>query len=274
MAWRRPVHLVSNGEPQAQPMAVQAESLSVEAQDEFGIDQSTAEFPEIKIVARPDPDLVPASRRDLQTLGDHDWHDEANRRRAAGHLTRLESALAKGRTRRAEKARAAFMATVHADRIARARTVAREHGLRMDRAGRGPVLDHPVMHHQRRMSWRIYPLEAYHGIELPDRARRVMRTWEAEAGVFDRYYLADEVPDLSPQATERLVTLRAARTGTDAARTAASLAGRLTQALISAPAQAGAATANVAVRPDPCLIGVISGDGSDGDWFILDRWRH
>jgi hypothetical protein len=139
------------------------------------------------------------------------------------------------------------------------------------------------------MSWRIYPLEAYHGIELPDRARRVMRTWEAEAGVFDRYYLADEVPDMGPETTDRLVTLHVARTGTEIAREAArttrrgvgrvaagavAIAGRVAQAAVTAPARGGAATSAALVRPDPCLIGVISGDGCDGDWFILDRWRH
>lgn len=258
--------------------------------DQNGIDQDTIEFPEIKIIARPQETAleVPAPAVP-QAIADHVWHLDSNRQRAAKHLQRLEKAMDSAKSGTAERARMAFLATVHSDRIARARTVAREHGLKFERAGRGPLLDHPVLHQQRRLDWRIYPLEAYHGIELPERARRVMRTWEAEAGIFDRYYLADEVAADTAQTTERLVSLRTARgtsrVAAEAAREASGAAakiaggvlsgvGRVAAALVTAPARGTAVTSMALVRPDPCLIGVVSADGVNGDWFILARWRH
>ncbi|HVE91034.1 MAG TPA: hypothetical protein VNE62_01860 [Actinomycetota bacterium] len=224
-----------------------------------------------------------------QDLVTRTWFHEANRRRAHVLLGRLEKAVASGRLRRAEHVRMLFLAAVQGDRVARAKAAARRRGLRMERAGRGPLLDHPVLHQQRRLAWRIYPLEGFHGIELPERAARVKAAWDTEGGVFDRYYLADEVPEPASAAVGRLVTLHAAKAGSAAAVTAgrsaatgagraagalAGAAGRVASAIVSAPALASAATSRAIVMPDPCLIGVISPDGRSGEWFILDRWRH
>lgn len=237
--------------------------------------------PQIRIVTRVASDIAIARRVEADVAKteaqDRIWFASGLQQKAATALAKLETALESGHTNQAQRARTAFLRCIQRDRVARAIEIARTLGLTMQKAGRGPLLDHPVLHRQRRLAWRIYPLEAYHGIELPGRARRILDQWETHGGVFDRFYLADEVAGPAPA----LVTLRAAKSaaalgssGAGLAARAASVLGRAAGAIITAPARASAASSRALVGPDPCLIGVLSADGVNAEWFILDRWRH
>jgi hypothetical protein len=166
------------------------------------------------------------------------------------------------------------------------KTIARAEGLHLERAGRGPLFDVPVLHRQRRLAWRIYPLDALHGIDLPERAARLKASWDRH-GVFTRYYLADEIPAPTAVVADRLVTPRVMAHGAGAFGAALAtlrVAGARTMAAASRTVAAGMratlrgparATARaLPVPPDPCLIGVVSIDEEIGEWFVLDRWRH
>ncbi len=151
------------------------------------------------------------------------WHSDHFRGRADAALVRMEKALAKSRFRKAAKCRTAWMSSEHQDRLARARTVARDTGLRLDPMGRGPVAELRTVHYRDRLPWGLRPIQSYHHGDLPDRAASVVDAWNAQGGVFDAYVIADEPPGTAP-------------------------------------------------FPTHCLVGMISSDGRQADWFILDRW--
>lgn len=254
--------------------------------------QATTEPPRVVIVdrepvglvavgdGRPTPDF--AGLPYLQTTT---WTAPAARRRALDLYDAYLRALEHDRPRRAARLWTRFAATVRGDRIALARRIAAANGLGLERAGRGPLFDRPVVHRQHRAAWKIYPLEALHGIELPPRAASIKQTWEGAGSPFARWYLADEIAEPASTAADRLATVRAARAAAKLAAATAAGAGSLAltagraaggaaRALVSMPAVVASKATHAIVPPDPCLIGVVSVDAEAGEWFILDRWRH
>ena len=141
----------------------------------------------------PNVRLVAVAQRTVHVgEGDTGWHTDRFRSRAERLLDAWEAALAAGKTRRAARLRSAWMHAVHQDRLAYAREMARLKGLRLDPMGRGPVVDHPVVHYRDRLPWSLKPLGPYDLEELPDRAASVVETWNGSGWVFDRLYVADE----------------------------------------------------------------------------------
>jgi hypothetical protein len=133
------------------------------------------------------------------------WHSDRFRQRADHVFGRMEKALSKKRFRKAAKRRASWMACVHHDRVARARSVARDTGLRLDPMGRGPVPELRTICYRDRLPWGLRPVRAYDHDDLPDRAASVVEAWNALGGVFDRYIVADEPPGTAPFPTHVLV---------------------------------------------------------------------
>jgi hypothetical protein len=78
------------------------------------------------------------------------------------------------------------------DRLAYAREIARERGLRLDAMGRGPLVDRPTVHYRDRLPWSLTPVAPYVTEELPHRAASVIESWNGSGWVFDRLYVADE----------------------------------------------------------------------------------
>jgi hypothetical protein len=133
------------------------------------------------------------------------WHSDRFKDRADAAFVRMERALAKGRFAKAAKLRAAWMASVHADRLARARSASRDTGLRLDPMGRGPIPELRTLHYRDRLPWRLNPVRAYDHDDLPDRASSVIDAWNAQGDVFDSYVVADEPPGTAPFPTHCLV---------------------------------------------------------------------
>jgi hypothetical protein len=117
----------------------------------------------------------------------------------------MEKALAAGRTAKAAQHRATFMYNVHVDRLAKARSTARQNGLRLDPMGRGPLPELPTLHYRDRLPWGLVPLGRYDHDDLPDRASSVVEAWNALGEVFDRYVVADEPPGVAPFPTHCLI---------------------------------------------------------------------
>lgn len=141
--------------------------------------------PNITLVSVPQPTVHVGQ-------GDTGWHAGRFRERADQLLETWERALAAGKERKARRLRSAWMHTSHLDRLAYAREVARERGLRLDPMGRGPVVDRPTVHYRDRLPWALKPLGHYELDELPYRAGSVMESWNGSGWVFDRLYVADE----------------------------------------------------------------------------------
>jgi hypothetical protein len=120
------------------------------------------------------------------------WQSERFQHRADELFTALEDAVKRGRDKKAERLRAAWLHQVHLDRIAWARETARERGLRMDPVGRGPVVERPTVHMRDRLPWYLTPVGRYRDRRLPDRAAEVLDTWNGSGSVFDGLYVADE----------------------------------------------------------------------------------
>jgi hypothetical protein len=166
----------------------------------------------------------PVAARTIELRNDPPaWHDPANQARAEQLFGELEGALYAGKARRAERLRAAWLRTLHTDRLGRARTSAASNSLRLDPMGRGPVVDRPTLHFRDRLPWGLLPLSPYDGAGLPDRARSIVDEWTSLGEAFDSFVVADEPP-------------------------------------------------GTASFPTHCLIGAISIDGRQADWFVLDRW--
>lgn len=137
--------------------------------------------------------LVPVPQPTIHVgEGDPGWHVQRLQGRADSLFGAWQKALDNGKTRKAARLRAAWMHTVHMDRLAYAREIARERGLRLDPMGRGPVVDRPTVHYRDRLPWGLKPLGHYESDELPFRAASVVETWNGSGWVFDRLYLADE----------------------------------------------------------------------------------
>ena len=120
------------------------------------------------------------------------WHSPANEAKAQSHLEALEKALEAGRTRRANRHRAAYLSTLHTDRVAGARAAAERHNLRLDPMGRGPLFDRPTVYYRDRLPWGIVPLSSYRDDRLAPRAGSIVDAWNDAGDVFDYYYMADE----------------------------------------------------------------------------------
>jgi hypothetical protein len=133
------------------------------------------------------------------------WWTDRYRERGEAAFARMEKALASGRHAKADAARVAFLHNVHLDRLARARSAARDNGLRLDPMGRGPVPDGPVLHYRDRLPWCLVPVPHHDRDELPDRAASVVAAWNALGDVFDRYIVADEPPGVAPFPTHCLI---------------------------------------------------------------------
>lgn len=141
----------------------------------------------------PNVRLVPMPQRTLHISEPQpDWHTERFQSRADELFTAWERALHVGKERRAGRLRSAWMHTAHLDRIAYAREVAQERGLRLDSMGRGPLVDHPTVHYRDRLPWALVPADRYATHELPDRAAAVIEMWNGSGWVFDQLYVADE----------------------------------------------------------------------------------
>jgi hypothetical protein len=137
--------------------------------------------------------LVPMPQRTVQvTEPDLEWHTQRFGRRAEELFQAWEQALVAGRSRRAARLRSAWMHTAHLDRIAYAREVAEERGLRLDAMGRGPLVDRATVHYRDRLPWVLTPAGRYDTETLPDRAASVIETWNGSGWVFDSFYVADE----------------------------------------------------------------------------------
>lgn len=137
--------------------------------------------------------LVPVPQRTVHVgEGDTGWHVDRLRGRAAELFEAWEKALAGGKKHRADRLRAAWIHTAHVDRLAYAREIARERGLRLDAMGRGPVVDIPTVHYRDRLPWALTPLGHYDADRLPHRAESVVEAWNGSGWVFDRLYIADE----------------------------------------------------------------------------------
>jgi hypothetical protein len=132
------------------------------------------------------------------------WHNPSNEARARSHLDAIEKALQQGRSRRANRHRAAYLSTLHTDRVAGARSTAGEHNLRLDPMGRGPLIDRPTVYYRDRLPWGILPLTPYRDDRLPPRAGSIVEAWNDAGEVFDRYYMADE-PRTSCFPTQSLI---------------------------------------------------------------------
>jgi len=120
------------------------------------------------------------------------WCIDRNRDRAQSAYAELVRALDSGSHRRARKARAAWMAAVHRDRLAHAKEVAGTCELRLDPMGRGPLVDLPTTHYRDRLPWSLLPLQRYDDDNLPLRASSILDAWNEHGDIFDRYYLAHE----------------------------------------------------------------------------------
>lgn len=120
------------------------------------------------------------------------WHVQRLHGRAAELFIRWERALAEGKERKAARLRSAWMHTAHLDRLAYAREIARERGLRLDPMGRGPLVDYPTVHYRDRLPWALTPVGQYEADKLPYRAASVVELWNGSGWVFDRLYAADE----------------------------------------------------------------------------------
>jgi len=140
-----------------------------------------------------------------------DWHNPDNERKASAHLASLDEALARGRGRRADRARTAFLQLLHTDRVAGARAAAGRIGLRLDPMGRGPVFDRPTVYYRDRLPWFIQPVSSYGDDCLPPRASSIVDAWNTAGEIFDRYYTAEE-PRTTCFATQSLIGV----IGTDA----------------------------------------------------------
>lgn len=131
---------------------------------------------------------------------DQEWHSARNRDRANAQLQRLSDAIASGNTKRADRLRSAWLHTLQADRLSRARAVSCEQGLRLDAIGRGPLCDNSTTHYRDRLPWGVTPLATYGDDRVPDRAAAVIDEWNGAGDVFDAYFLADEPPSNSMRA--------------------------------------------------------------------------
>jgi hypothetical protein len=120
------------------------------------------------------------------------WHNPSNEAKAHAHLASMDAALEQGRTRRANRHRAAFLQALHTDRVAGARAAAGHHSLRCDPMGRGPLFDLPTAYYRDRLPWTIQPVASYRDDLLPPRAGSIVEGWNEIGEIFDRYYLADE----------------------------------------------------------------------------------
>ncbi len=137
--------------------------------------------------------LVPVPQRTVHVgEGDTGWHVTRLQDRATELFEAWEKAVASGKQRRANRLRSAWMHTAHADRMAYAREIARERGLRLDPMGRGPVPDRKGVHYRDRLPWTMTPLGHYESEALPHRAESVVEAWNGSGWVFDRLYVADE----------------------------------------------------------------------------------
>lgn len=125
-----------------------------------------------------------------------DWVLDCNRRRGEALLERLQGALRRGRARHADRLRTEFLGVVHQDRIAAACLAARDAGLLLEPVGHGDVLDRPGPYQLRRTPWRVRPLTATDGAELPEHARHARAVWGSQPMAFDALYEATEAPDL------------------------------------------------------------------------------
>lgn len=141
--------------------------------------------PNVRLVPVPQPTIHVGE-------GDPGWHVERLQGRADDIFNAWLRALDGGKTRKARRLRAAWMHTAHMDRLAYAREIARERGLRLDPMGRGPLVDRPTVHYRDRLPWGLKPLGHYESDDLPYRAASVVETWNGSGWVFDRLYLADE----------------------------------------------------------------------------------
>lgn len=141
----------------------------------------------------PNVRLVPVPQRTVHVgEGDTGWHSDKFRTKADHLFASWEKALAAGKSRKAERLRSAWLHAAHQDRVAYAREMAREKGLRLDPMGRGPVVDHPTVHYRDRLPWALKPVGHYEVDELPYRAASVVESWNGSGWVFDRLYVADE----------------------------------------------------------------------------------
>lgn len=141
--------------------------------------------PSVRLVGVPAPTIHVGE-------GDPGWYLDRNRERAERLFAAWEKADAAGHKRRAARLKAAWMHTAHHDRLAYAREVARERGLRLDPMGRGPLVDAPTVHYRDRLPWMLTPVARYDTDGLPYRASSVVETWNGSGWVFDRLYVADE----------------------------------------------------------------------------------
>lgn len=141
----------------------------------------------------PSVRLVPFQGPTIQVgEGDPGWFLDRYRAKADEIFVAWERALVRGRKRKAARLHAAWMHALHADRLAYAREIARERGLRLDPMGHGPVVDVPLTHYRDRLPWNLTPIGHYDPEALPYRAASVVETWNGSGWVFDRLYVADE----------------------------------------------------------------------------------
>lgn len=133
------------------------------------------------------------------------WFSDRYRERGEAAIAGMEKALAAGRQKKADAHRMAYAYNVHLDRLAKARSAARDNGLRLDPMGRGPLPDLPVLHYRDRLPWGLIPVARYDHDDLPDRASSVIDAWNGLGEVFDRYIVAHEPPGVAPFPTHCLI---------------------------------------------------------------------
>ena len=235
-----------------------------------------------QLLARHGSDRAPVPAAASRALAHEGWSTPRRRRRAAAARGSLAQAVTHGQAQQAAKAWRQLSVAVEAEQAAMVRRLARRHDLTAQPVGRAPLFDRPVRHQQARAAWRIYPLDALHGIDLPDTTEQKLARWQEAGDPFAGYYLADEHPHPT---VERLALPRAAAAtgrGLAAAGRATAVVGRsggraavdvarTTLPLLVVPIVAPLALLHFA---DPVLCGVISADGHTGRWFALDRWYH
>jgi hypothetical protein len=196
------------------------------------------------------------------------WHEEKFQQRALAALEESVEAIRRHRRQYALDAWSRVMAAVQADQISFARHIARHEKVSLAPLGTGSLLGRPILYREPRTSWRIYPLDARHGIRLPEKAKKVKAAWEMVGSPFNAFCLADEVPS-----GEAVLTRMASHKVGRAAAVVAMAGGKAALSLATALVAPLGAIASLAML-DPILIGVISTDGLTGDWFALERWNH
>lgn len=226
----------------------------------------------------------PASGR-LGVLQQHVWHSPRLRQEAEERANRVGLAHRKGQPETAEAEVIQLVRLRDLDRVEKTLAMARVQHLFLEPVGSGPLPDRPFLLPLRHNDWRVYPLGAYHGIEIPSQARDAVLRWEALSLAFDRYYVAEEVSRSQAERLQRTPTARLARLlaralgwlathGWPAAGALGASAALVAAGGVAVVALPVAALAAALAVLDPCLIGVLSSDGENGQWLVLARWDH